>query len=299
MTDITINRWQKYGNDRAYATRADGTRLGYVDLATGNTHPVPGQDAEFLSLTVRAWCERNGIILAQVQPSPGASLAGITVPSFAPLPLETAELTVDLSQNRPGAAVRQRAQEEWSAYNARRPIASQVARFLHMNTPDRLWLRGAQGEEVVGGRLESLVPEGWRVLHAVPVGTRGSDIDHVLIGPPGVFCINTKNRITSNVWIGERMIMVNGQKTDYLRNSRFEAQRASKILTKATGWKIDVTPAIVIMAKKFTVKNQPKDVSVLRRMDVPQWFRRQQATMSDEAVLTIFERARNPAIWTG
>ncbi|MBG6212216.1 hypothetical protein RCH23_000129 [Cryobacterium sp. CAN_C3] len=40
--------------------------------------------------------------------------------------------------------------------------------------------------------LSKLGPE-WTVLHAVPVGSGSSDIDHVVIGPAGVFTINTKN----------------------------------------------------------------------------------------------------------
>jgi hypothetical protein len=34
--------------------------------------------------------------------------------------------------------------------------------------------------------------EAWRVLHSVPVGSRDSDIDHVVIGPGGVYTINAK-----------------------------------------------------------------------------------------------------------
>jgi hypothetical protein len=49
--------------------------------------------------------------------------------------------------------------------------------------------RGEQGELVVGAVLESL--DGWRVLHDVSLG-RGN-IDHVLIGPGGIFAVETKS----------------------------------------------------------------------------------------------------------
>jgi hypothetical protein len=52
-------------------------------------------------------------------------------------------------------------------------------------SPDNYsWYKGALGE-IVGRVLQRLGPE-WTVLHAVPVGTATSDIDHVLIGPAGV-----------------------------------------------------------------------------------------------------------------
>ena len=36
-------------------------------------------------------------------------------------------------------------------------------------------------------------PSAWSILHGVKVGSRAvADIDHVLVGPPGLIVINTK-----------------------------------------------------------------------------------------------------------
>ncbi len=53
------------------------------------------------------------------------------------------------------------------------------------------WNQGAEGELAVASCLARLGPE-WTVLHSIPVGNGTSDIDHVVIGPGGVFTINTK-----------------------------------------------------------------------------------------------------------
>jgi hypothetical protein len=53
------------------------------------------------------------------------------------------------------------------------------------------WGRGAAGEEVVGKALEGLRECGWFALHDVELG-RGN-IDHVLVGPAGIFTIETKS----------------------------------------------------------------------------------------------------------
>jgi hypothetical protein len=50
--------------------------------------------------------------------------------------------------------------------------------------------RGIAGEERVARLLAELEPEGFRALHEVDIG-RG-DADHVLVGPTGVFVIETK-----------------------------------------------------------------------------------------------------------
>jgi hypothetical protein len=51
--------------------------------------------------------------------------------------------------------------------------------------------RGATGEEYVGKILDGLAGDGWRVVHDLDTG-RGN-IDHVLVGPGGVFTVETKS----------------------------------------------------------------------------------------------------------
>lgn len=71
-------------------------------------------------------------------------------------------------------------------------------------------------------------------------------IDNVPIGPAGVFTINTKRHRGKKIWVGERMLMVAGQKTDHLRNSRYEAKRASKLLSAATGIPVEAHPILAV-----------------------------------------------------
>jgi len=54
------------------------------------------------------------------------------------------------------------------------------------------WLQGARGEQQVGSTLQALEREGWPVLHDVVAPGHGN-IDHVAVGPPGVFVIETKS----------------------------------------------------------------------------------------------------------
>lgn len=62
-----------------------------------------------------------------------------------------------------------------------------IARFFGLHpVPDscRSWYTGTIGELAVARALGTL-PAGWLVLHSVPVGNRGSDIDHVVVAPDG------------------------------------------------------------------------------------------------------------------
>jgi hypothetical protein len=55
------------------------------------------------------------------------------------------------------------------------------------------WQHGAEGERHVARLLEPLVRQGWGVQHDLRVPGSKANIDHVVVGPPGVFVIDTKN----------------------------------------------------------------------------------------------------------
>ena len=224
----------------------------------------------------------------------GYSWTEHVAPAISPMPTVAATglEPQDLAGNRPGAAARARALE------ARReaPVGSRIAQVVGVHTHERAWRIGADGEEEVGRRLAKL-GDGWRVLHAVPVGERGSDIDHVVIGPPGVFTLNTKNHPGKNIWVAERTFMISGQKTDYLRNSIFEGRRVTKLLSRSCGFDVPVEPVIVVMAAKLTVKAQPMGVLVVGRKGLVKWLKSLPATLTPEGVAEIYQRARSTATW--
>lgn len=162
------------------------------------------------------------------------------------------------------------------------PPRSGVARLFArspLSDDSRPWYLGALGELQVAQQLAKLGP-GWTVLHSVPIGERGSDIDHVVIGAAGVFTINTKFHEDARVWVGSKRLLVNGQKTDHLRNSRFEAQRVARALTATAGLAIDVQPVIVLVGiHGITVREQPADVAVLRETELVRWLHRRPAAL--------------------
>lgn len=165
----------------------------------------------------------------------------------------------------------------------------------------RSWRIGADGEETVGSKLSRLADQGWRVLHSVPVGERDVDIDHVLIGPAGVFTINTKTHPGKRVTVYSKAIYVGGTRTDYLRNSRHEAERASKLLSRAVERPVIVKPVLVILTARFqstvTVKQQPDDVLVLTGVDVPRAFTRWKPILAFSEVEALYAQARRSTTW--
>jgi hypothetical protein len=119
----------------------------------------------------------------------------------------------------------------------------------------------------------------------------------VIVGPSGVFTVNTKNHSRCKVWVAQNSFLVNGQKTDHLRNSRHEAQRATKLLSAACMFNVNVTPIIVVMASSMKVRAQPEGVEVVGRKRIVTWLSRRPVALTPEVVDRIFEVARRNTTW--
>jgi hypothetical protein len=180
------------------------------------------------------------------------------------------------------------------------PSPSLLGRFFGADplTPDNHpWYKGALGEIAVGRVLARLGTE-WMVLHAVPVGAGSSDIDHVLIGPAGVFTVNTKNHSGQSVWVAGQIMMVAGKKQRHLYNASHEAERAAKILTRAVNHAVDVRGVVVVVApKSLTIRESPAGVAVVTDTQLLRWLRGLPPTLSPQQVASIAAVAARPGTW--
>ena len=296
VTQLIETRWTRYGKDRVYVKTADGDDVGHVDLVARTiVARVPDYEIELQMCLTRWTCTADQLPdESSVAASPAAVAdcetsrePTVTEPSIVE------EAARDLSANVAGAAARAKRDE----VNAQAPVMNFVARVLGVKTDERAWRVGAKGEEKVANELAKL-DAGWRVLHAVEVGENGSDIDHVVIGPPGVFTLNAKRHPRGKAWVGDRMVMVNGQRTDYLRNSRFEAKRSSRLLSSACVREVEVAAAIVFVdLDDFTVKQIPSDVHVTTYRRLLGWLRSLPVALDGDAVEEIYAKARLSSTW--
>jgi hypothetical protein len=316
VDDLKVTRWARYGQERLYVNTADGQRVGWLDVKTGkSTFDIPDLAAAFLAaLDGFHSGSRGQLAPTSAEAPPPLSIVPVapaTEPDLKPPPTTSGGDSgasrlpdwVDLAANRPGQTARTQAEAELAAMRERTKVRTYLARLIDAKTDERAWRVGAGGEETVGARLEKLTSRGWYVLHAVPVGTEGSDIDHILIGPGGVYTINTKTHPGGKVWVGRYAIKVNGQSVPYLRNSRFEAERASNLLSDAIGWAVPVRPVLVFLTgtliPNVTIKQQPEDVLVLDRMDIPGAFKRSPFRITPEQIGIVHEIARRSSTWQG
>ena len=196
-----MRRWQRHGHDRLYISRPGGPQIGWVDLLSGAAQTVDPANFTRSSSAAATYCAHHD--LGTWRPpgtawSTGRPVDSTPSPSTAAAPRMSHRGT---TWPEPGWPGRPGGGPDRACGQSRGPgRSSVVVRILDRKTPERAWRVGADGEESVGAKLDGLSEHGWHVLHAVPVGDRGTDIDHVLIGPGGVLTLNTKNHPGATVW---------------------------------------------------------------------------------------------------
>jgi len=182
---------------------------------------------------------------------------------------------------------------------------------------DRSWRLGADGEATVAEILHKLTtpsrldrlrrrPPAWHVLHSVPIGTGRGDIDHVLIGPPGVVTINTKHHRAGRLALDGEQLVVNGRTTDYIPKARREAERAATLLTAAltaTGHpelaaQLPVRPVLAIVGGRVLVTQWTPGVAVVMTRELLGTLTAMPDALDPTQVGVIYDLARHRAVWT-
>ena len=276
---LVVTRWRKSGQERLYVNE-DGTEgsVGFYDCKAGRLRLEKEHE------------DRTYEVMEALRPFLGSSVPK-SLRDLMPAPA-LAEGS-DLARNRAGDAVAARAAEL-------RPAGFQgiAARLLGLRTDASSWEAGAKGERIVDRRLGKLRRDGWSVLSSI-VKRGGADIDHLVIGPPGVFTINTKHHRDARIWVGENMVRVNDtRQPNYLRNSRHEAASAAKVLSEAVGLNVVVTPVLAFVgATSINARDSRGDVMITAGEEIEQALRDRFAVYSIQERERIFSVARRAEFW--
>jgi nuclease-like protein len=115
-------------------------------------------------------------------------------------------------------------------------------------------------------QLDGLQRRGYRAMHILPIPDSDEQIDHLVIGPAGVFAVDSEEwdkrlpvRATSHLklWHGSN------PKTDRLEHARWEADQAAKLLSAAMGRPVTVRAAMAVYGPGI-----PFHVAEIRDVDV-------------------------------
>ncbi|WP_267246277.1 nuclease-related domain-containing protein [Streptomyces sp. PR69] len=279
MGELRVTSWKRYGHDRLYVNLPDGTAVVWMDCKTGEiTIKVPA----FRQAAMDALATHSSTPAVPSETTPPAS-----TPPLPPLPPE-----FDLATRRPGAGLKDKLDTSGPSRLER------VLAWL-LRRPDQMesWRTGLVAEKRVGVELERLGRQGWRVLHSVPL-PRNVDIDHLLIGPGGVFSINTKNHPGKSVWVGDGMVRVNrGRARPYPLKSKAEARRVQRVLEARCDFAVQVQPVLVFVGlAKLDVVPTQLDVRVYREREVAA-LGPLNGVFDTAQVERVYDVARDSRIW--
>jgi len=141
----------------------------------------------------------------------------------------------------------------------------QLIKYVNLRRAVRL---GYEGEVAVAQELNQLIRDGFFVYHDFPAD--GFNIDHIVVGPPGVYAVETKARSkpTSDdrasdakvIYDGRKLQFPNWSETKPLEQARNQALWLGHWLSSATGCEIQVQPVITLpgwFVKRVSSKGLP------------------------------------------
>lgn len=125
--------------------------------------------------------------------------------------------------------------------------------YLVLKQRRNLYL-GLDAELAVGQELNQLMAHGCRVYHDFPA--ENFNIDHVVVGPGGVYAIETKGRAKPDkgrgtedakvLFEGQRLVFPDWAETKPLEQAKRQAAWLSKWLSSAVGSSVVATPALAL-----------------------------------------------------
>ncbi|KPM54204.1 NERD domain protein [Frankia sp. R43] len=296
MDELLVRLWKRYGQHRLYVNRLDGTSVACFDHLTGQLTMLADEVDRDAVLAV---LEAHGVSVS----APAAPVTAVTAvtpvepdgladPAAVNLPAATAH-PMDLAAHRPGEAISAKLRELRPGFW--RALADRLLRRARPETES--WRTGLAGEQMVAAELAPLTARGWRLLHSIPL-PRNVDIDHLLIGPGGVFTINTKYHRGRRIWVGDDAVRVGDGFHPYVLKARAEAVRASEALSRACGFGVGVAGVLAFVeAESLTVVPSLTDVLVAHHDDLRQAFDGVAGQWTADDVELIFSAARDRCTW--
>jgi hypothetical protein len=170
-----------------------------------------------------------------------------------------------------------------------------VRRYFSLLNKVRHLRLGMRGEQAVAEALTEAARFGYRSFHDFPAGENWN-IDHVVVGPGGVFAVETKTKSKRKAPPGIKEHAVNydgrilefplGRNSDYVEQAQRNAKNLSSILGKATGAKVWVNPVLVLPGWYVAPVSNPLThrVPAMPETALVKYLRAQPQSLSDQQI---------------
>ncbi|MDZ7760179.1 MAG: nuclease-related domain-containing protein [Desulfovermiculus sp.] len=150
------------------------------------------------------------------------------------------------------------------------------------------------GEVYVGQELNQLMLDGYHVFHDFPA--EDFNIDHILVGPSGVYAVETKARHKPHTgdstkdaqvsYDGQTLFFPNWKEQRPLKQAEWQAKWLSNWLQSATGEPVSVGP-ILALPGWFIIKTSPHGIPVLNPKQIKSFIKRQRRALLNQKQINV------------
>lgn len=147
-------------------------------------------------------------------------------------------------------------------------------------------------------RLERLYAEGWHVVHDVPLGRQGTVVEHLLIGPGGIFAVEQRGEAGQQVVVEGGCMTVDGTPVGHLHAARMEAARVRGLLLRAGCADVSVQSIVVVLGElSGQTRPDAHGTIVVTRGALAQELRSMPPVLEPDRVAAIAHVARQRVTW--
>ncbi|MBB6547538.1 nuclease-related domain-containing protein [Nonomuraea rubra] len=149
------------------------------------------------------------------------------------------------------------------------------------------WRRTSVAERRTEAQLRRLERSGYRTLHARAIPGSEAQIDHLVVGPTGVYAVDSEKwdrRLPVRVQMGKKLFHGPFDMKPRLTEAKWEATQASELISKSFGREISVVPSLAIYGPPV-----PWKIMNIRGVDVYQGDRARKWITKRERALTTAE----------
>ncbi|AIS31804.1 nuclease-related domain-containing protein [Methanobacterium formicicum] len=155
----------------------------------------------------------------------------------------------------------------------------------------RIWSKGAKGEKIVAKKLKKL-PKKYTAIRDVKIPNLGGDIDHVVVGPTGIYVIETKNYKPTYIPDEDCWYHTSGRKSPQnpAKQVKLQASKLNDFLVRKLGKKIKkvtINPVISPINHNLILKKDIKSYEIVFPEDLVSYLSHQRKILSSKEVKEI------------
>ena len=157
------------------------------------------------------------------------------------------------------------------------------------------WRRSSVAERKTEAQLKRLERRGYRTLHARAIPNSEAQIDHLVIGPTGVYAIDSEKwekKLPVRVQNSRKLFRGPFDMKPRLTEARWEAAQAGELMSAAYGREVRVVPSLAIYGPMVPWKIMTiRDVDVYEGPRARKWITKRERALTEEEIDRLYEIA--------